>query len=603
MQNRRRFLRNTMLGTAGCMATTVRGAPISVEHIALQPGVAIGDTLRAIIAKARPSKRIELVFAEGEHIIADTPASTDGPRGETFAAELVFDGFDEVVVRGEGQGAELLFSDFQRGAMRFLHCRNVVAQNLRIDWPRPPFSTGEVVRCDGADIEVRVDNDFPLEKRLAVVSVIRYDPETRAPSPVPDAVMYYHLPPGNTAFLGPQRLRITLPEPRDLPPGALLSLQHAQYGCDGLHFWHCDDVRLENVVVHTCPGMAFHGHSGGDLEMLRCQAAPSTRQRRRLHSSTADGSHFVNFSGRVTIDQCSFINTGDDCNNTWGTYQYVVERLGARALRITHQGTAFMYPQRIAAGDVLEFIGPDLAPVARIPIKEAAVETETSTYRVELSEDLPASVRQGSFLLNASRLPSLRIRHCRCANTRGRGFLVTTRDAVIEHCRFERLQNGGVLALPMMEPWFQAAGLDGLTARENTFEQCNHGIGPCWGEIMVGAIHDGWTHGAVGVNRNVRIVNNTIRDTGNLWLHLGSVDGAVVEGNRIDNGNAQEPHKDWMKAAVTLVNARNVVFRNNQFHWERGGDARYAFWDVKQGVDLGTIRLEDNTGIPSLPGR
>ncbi|NIA14500.1 MAG: twin-arginine translocation signal domain-containing protein, partial [Nitrospiraceae bacterium] len=346
MLSRRHFLQGVAVTAAGLSTGTTDTSTSSAIRVAPTPGEPIGDTLREAIKKARPTGRIELVFPAGEHIIADTPASTGGPHPGTFAAELEFDGFDQVIIRGEGAGADLLFSDFQRGAFRFLHCDSVTVSNVRIDWPRPPFSTAEVTASNGADIEVRVDNDFSLDQLLTVTSVVRYDPDTHAPSPVPDAVMYYHLPPENTTFIEPQRLRITLPETRDLPPGALLSLQHAQYGFDGFHFWHCRHVHVADTTVHTCPGMAFHGHSCHNLTMHRCNVVPSRRQQRRLHSSTADGSHFVNFSGRVELDRCTFTNTGDDCNNTWGVFMYVVDRISPRELRITHQGTTFMFPQQ-----------------------------------------------------------------------------------------------------------------------------------------------------------------------------------------------------------------------------------------------------------------
>ena len=118
---------------------------------------------------------------------------------------------------------------------------------------------------------------------------------------------------------------------------------------------------------------------------------------------------------------------------------------------------------------------------------------------------------------------------------------------------------------------------------------------------MIGAVHRGWTHGAAGVNRNIHIAHNTIRDTGNLWLHIGSTDGALIEHNTIINSNAQEPHLDWMKSAVTLVNARNIQFTNNQFTWTRDQDDRFKFWDIQPGVKRDTLQAKDNQGFPPLP--
>ena len=610
MLSRRRFMR-VLSGATATMLTSSQGHAVVGDdsagkegqvRIAPNTGQPILKDLLAEVERARATGRIRLDFPEGEYILSNgDPLEGDGVN-KILTAEVTFKGFDEVIIQGQGAGAEFLCSSFFKGAFKFEHCKNVSVTNIKIDWPRPPFSTGVVTASTGSEVEVLIDDDFPVDKRLPVSYMLRFDPGTGAPWPAPDGLIMYNIPRENTTYLGPQRLRVKQTFDWAIPVGAVLSLQHANYGYQGMMFWHCDDIVLKDVTLGACPGMGFLAYSGRNITMTRCRVVPSKRQRRRFVTATADGSHFCNFSGHIELKDCQFEGTGDDPHNTWCVLFEVLERSSDTTLRLTHPGVAFMFPQRVEAGDVFEFNNLDtMAPQAKATVKSVKLQRHLGSYLVIFTEPLPKWVQAGTHGYDATRMPSLTIRRCRFANARGRGVLATTRNVIIEDNTFERLQHGGIQLSPEMFKFKMAAGLDNVLISRNRFINCNLGPLPSWGEIFIGAIMKGYRHGAAGINRNIVIRDNHIENTGTLWLHLGSTDGVVVENNTIVNGNSQDGYIDWMFAAVTLVNSRNVRFEGNRFSWSRGNDRAYSFWDIKENVDPDTLILKNNQGFPPLP--
>ena len=600
MISRRRFIRVASGAAAGAFVASKAHATPKEGKTAIEPdtGQPILEALLAEIERARPTGRILLDFPEGEYILSNgDPLEGDGVN-KILTAEVVFKGFDEVIIQGQGAGAEFLCSSFFRGAFKFEHCKKVSVRNIKIDWPRPPFSTGVVTASTGSEVEVLIDDDFPVDKLLPVSYMVRFDPATRAPWPVPGGLMMYNIPRENTTYLGPGRLRVKQTFDWPVPLGAVLSLQHANYGYQGMTFWHCDEIVLEDVTLHACPGMGFLAYSGRNITMTRCRVVPSKRQRRRLHTATADGTHFVNFSGHIELKECEFEATGDDPHNTWCVLFEVLERSNDTALRLSHTGVSYMFPQRVEPGDVFEFNDPDtMAPQSKATVESVKLDRRLGSYLVTFTEPLPEWVQAGTHGYDATRMPSLTIRGCRFAKARGRGVLATTRNVIIEDNTFDRLQHGGIQLAPEMLHFKVAAGLDNVLISKNRFINCNLGPSPSWGEIFIGAIMKGWRHGATGINRNIVIRDNHIENTGTLWLHVGSTDGIVVENNTIINGNSQDGYIDWMFAAVTLVNSRNIRFEGNRFSWSRGDDEAYSFWDIKENVDSNTLVVSGNEGF------
>jgi len=83
------------------------------------------------------------------------------------------------------------------------------------------------------------------------------------------------------------------------------------------------------------------------------------------------------------------------------------------------------------------------------------------------------------------------------------------------------------------------------------------------GAITVKCGHDsGGTHYPAGVHRNIKILNNTIRDTMNSGIYACSTDGIEILGNTIEHAS-QKPSLANGNYAIYLKNCVNGVVKDN----------------------------------------
>ena len=192
-------------------------------------------------------------------------------------------GFEDLVI--EGAGARLVFAGRARPFV-FVGCRAPAVRGVAVDWERAPFSQGEVVGvgAGGMTAEVRVDPEFPVDGSEAVAALGTYDRGTgltaRGGLDAYDAV-------GSVALVGAQRLRLGFTRPLALRPGDTVVMRHATYAASAFSFAWCSQVVVEDVTVHTTPGMGvFADHCSGAAVRRLCVAPPegSGRRSRRARS-------------------------------------------------------------------------------------------------------------------------------------------------------------------------------------------------------------------------------------------------------------------------------------------------------------------------------
>ena len=93
---------------------------------------------------------------------------------QTEGTALNISDFEDLVV--DGYGAQLLFCG-RTHPFIFSDCRAPVLRGVTIDWPRPPFSQGEVVSADasGRLADVRIDPGFPMDGSEPIRAIATYD--------------------------------------------------------------------------------------------------------------------------------------------------------------------------------------------------------------------------------------------------------------------------------------------------------------------------------------------------------------------------------------------------------------------------------------------
>lgn len=453
---------------------------------------------------------------------------TAGGNGQRPDILFPFSKVDGVTV--DGTGAELLVSGVT-GLFLFEACHGIEVKGLTIDWPRPPFSVGTVTAAEAFYFDVAVEPEYPVAGGEPVGAFMTYDPVTRLPA---HAGLDVYNDVERTELMGPQKLRVHLKHKLSVPVGLLVVLRHQVYGCQTFTFNRCADVQVHDCTVYTTPGMGLVASICENVTLRHFNVLKRPGSRRPM-SATADGAHFGGCKGTVSLEDCVFEGMGDDgANIKSGLYLIVRKRIDEHTVIAQHNLKMVDVPD---SGDVLEASHVDnLLPYASFHVARAELEPGGDKFhRVTFEEPLPAGLREGDVLGNASRAPVLRMRRCTVRANRARGVLCQTRDAVIEDCIFKDCTSSAVMVLTEVVHFFESIGTRNVVVRRNTVENCNYGAAAAEGSLCaVAYLKDFGYPPLPGVHKDVVFEDNRISGTDESGIFAAGVDGLILRNNVIE---------------------------------------------------------------------
>lgn len=458
----------------------------------------------------------------------------------------------------DGQGAELVMSG-KAAIFFFEECQNIVVKGLTVDWDRPPFSQGTVIASTPDSFDIQIEDNFPVEGGEPVGAFMSYDPETRLPD---GKNLDVYKAVERTELVGPQLLRVHLNRRLPVPVGTLLVLRHEVYGPGILRFDRCVNSLVSDFTVYTAGGMALTAHVSTDIALKHFNVLIRPDSGRML-SATADATHFAGCKGTVSLEDCTFEGMGDDgVNIKSGLYLIVRKRLDERSVLCQHNLKMADLPDE---GDQLEMSHMDtLLPFSSAKVKTADMELgEERLHRISFAKELPAELREGDVLGNASRVAKLRMKNCTVRANRARGVLCQTRDAVIEGCTFSNCTSAGILVLTETTCFHESIGTRDVTVRGNLIENCNLHAAAAEGALAALA----WLPGNAyppkpGVHRDVIFENNRIINTANSAIFAVGVDGLTIRGNTIEKA-CEKPTRENSRNAISIMNSARVVIEGN----------------------------------------
>lgn len=558
---------------AGPGSGSRRGWHAAMAALAAAPALAVdvtqfgarpddeGDDTAAFVAAVRavhegPARR--LIIPPGRYRL-----SAGGNAGSPHVL-LPFQGLEGVEI--EGTGAELQVSGVT-GLFSFGACRGVRVNGLTVDWPRPPFSAGLVTAASGRSFDVAVEPEYPVSGGEPVGAFMDYDPATRLP--MPGGLDVYHAV-ERTELIAPQVLRVHMNRDIQVPVGRLVVLRHQVYGSNAFVFHRCSDVVVTETTVYSAPGMGLVAGVCENVTLRRFDVRKRPGSRRPM-SATADATHFGGCKGTVLLEDCTFEGMGDDgANVKSGLYLTVRKRLDERAILGQHNLRMVDLPD---AGDTLEMSHVEtLVPFAAGTVRAASLEPgEGNLHRVAFAEPLPADLREGDVLGNASRTPALRMRRCTVRDNRARGVLCQTRDAVIEDCTFQGCTSAGVLVLTEVVYFFESIGTRDVTVRRNRFLGCNFGAASAEASLCALAyLKDFKYPPGPGVHRDVVLEENRIEGTDESAIFAAGVDGLTIRGNTIENA-CRRGRRPAGRTAIHVQDCVRVVLAENHVDPGRQG--------------------------------
>ena len=555
-----RFVPWIALAAAALYVAPIRVAALSVADYGAVPNDSEDDTAAFVEAfrEAQSNCDNQIVIPEGRyHLRAD---------GNPINRSALFPVSNVNGLTIDGQGAELMMTG-KAAVFFFSECQNIAVKGLTVDWERPPFSQGTVIASTPDSFDIQIEDNFSVEGEEPVGAFLSYDPVTRLPG---GGNLDVYGGVERTELVSPQVLRVYLNRRIPVPAGTLLVLRHEVYGSNILRFDRCSGVLVSDVTVYSGPGMALTARISTDISLKQFNVLirPGSG---RLMSTTADATHFSGCKGTVSLEDCTFEGMGDDgVNIKSGIYLMVRQRLDDRTVLCQHN---LKMPDLPDEGDVMEMSHMDtLLPFASGKVKTAEIDLGSeNVHRISFAQELPAGLREGDVLGNASRVAALRMNNCTVRSIRSRGVLCQTRDAVIENCSFRNCRSAGILVLTETSHFHESIGTRDVTVRGNLIENCN--LSPTKTEGALAAL--AWLPGNAyppkpGVHRDVIFENNRIINTANSAIFAVGVDGLTIRKNTIEKA-CEMPTRENGRNAISVMNSARVVIESNTIDPEQQG--------------------------------
>ncbi|HAV12882.1 MAG TPA: hypothetical protein DCX06_05225 [Opitutae bacterium] len=454
----------------------------------------------------------------------------------------------------DGQGSRLIFHG---RVCPFLirNCTGITLKNFSVDYVRPFVSQGTIQAVDTEAVTVRMDTENPyyfdggriwfsgdcyhqqgcqngkLFKRDSFLHCLEFDTHKRETAyGVQD---HYKMPASGVSEIEEGLIRLATSYPTPLPQiDNTLVISHDHRDCFGVCIDESSEVTIEGVDIYHTGAMAFIAQRSDTISLLSCTVAPHPNNGRMV-SSFADASHFVNCRGLIRIIGCRFENMLDDPVNVHGIYSPVCRIIDKHTIEVMnghHEQAGIPVADR---GAEIRFVDQNsLLPIAHGMVKRVE-SINRFTWRVEFVNALPSVIRTGDCIESLQWVPDVEIRDCVFGKNRARGPLISTAGSVkIEGNHFHHA-GSAIKISGDCNDWFESGAVKDVLIRNNIFDNCGYGK---WGTGII-AIDPEIRPSHLGHNayhQNISLIENEFRTFHQELIFARSVDGLIIQGNRIE---------------------------------------------------------------------
>ena len=558
-----------IMGTV-CADGNVQAADVfEFKAPAAQAGQDATPGVRAALEQCRKDGIHRLAFAPGRYDFWPDRAgekylfvSNNDEGLKRIAFPLT--GFDGMEI--DGRGASFVFHGY---IVPFLveNSRKVAIKNLSIDFARTFHSEGKVLAVAPESVDLEISEEFPYAIRQGILiftdgkspigpqttvksgevlypygSLLAFDPVRRETAYM--AKDRYGMQNGLVAReIGPRQVRLNLPKV-SAEPGNILVFGAAHREIPGIVVSDSAKTLLENVSLYHCGGMGVIAQRSSDIDLEKVRVTPAPGGR-RIVSVTADATHFVNCTGKITMRNCLFENQKDDATNIHGLYARIVkivapDKIEVRLVHSQQFGLDFIRP-----GTHLEIVdGPSLENRGETVV-EAVERINKEITLVTTAAPLPPTVQEGNAVANAdANTAEVLIENCVIRSNRARGLLLGSRGKVTVAGNTFHTPGTAIMFEGDARFWFEQAGVRDVTIRDNTFDNCNFGV---WGKacIEVASGIEKSCQKTSRYNHNITVENNLFRVFGpRSILSVYSVDGLKFRSNRLERTHTYPPQRE-----------------------------------------------------------
>jgi hypothetical protein len=432
-----------------------------------------------------------------------------------------------------------------------LKCKNIRLSNLTIDWQVPFHCEATVAKVepDGRRVELEIHDEFQFRvddgqfyfagegfEQEGIKNLLEFDRASRETrSMVWDN--YFMSRQGKPRLtyratqVGDRRVRLDLPNGlRSVPiEGNIFAMMPPKRLAPAIFVEDCTRVTLERVTIHHSGCMGLICQTSSDIDMIDSAVVPSGE---RIVSTTVDATHFVNCAGTIRVDNCDFSNHIDDAVNVHGIYVRVKSRLDDSRLRVEYYDHQQRGVKTIRPGDFVTLADGINVDVYLSAVVEDVEYLDAREAIVNLSPDLPESVREGDVINVLNRQANLLLRNNRIGKNRARGILISTAGQVLVEGNHFHTPGSAIRISGGVDFWYESGPVYRALIRNNVFDHCKYGN---WGRSVIDAVcvDSNEADSSSPYHGTIAIVDNEFRTHTSGLLTAYRVDHLVFRRNRI----------------------------------------------------------------------
>jgi hypothetical protein len=453
---------------------------------------------------------------------------------------------------------------------KIVNCNNLGVRNFRIDYIQPPNMTAKIIGLGEKNIDVEVLDNVPVKGGEPFIALQMYDSLTRLPTSVETFAGVK-----STELIGPKLLRLNMTNddrgsgfPRRLTVGNLLVMRQILGGYEPFEINDGDRILLENIAIYAGAGMGIVAIGVRDLTLKQVKIMPEPGTS-RLMSITADGTHFIGCRGTVILENCTIMGEGDDHLNLHGQYHFISKIISKRKIEArigTLSGMGMWDDSWVKGwtsvprtGESVEFCEKENLNIkGTAKIESFDFNRETGKSIITFDRDIPENLREEHVFQVIEQVPALRVSNCSFGFGRARGLLITTRDAIVENCTFDRVGGSPIFVCCEVD-WLETPAPANIKIINNNFINCGYAVANEGAAITVlfkqGKKVAGWI-------KNLEISDNILSGDNRAGVLAKQVDGLLIR-NNVFKG---------FKEAIVIGECKNVTIENN---FTGGGKIKY----------------------------
>lgn len=458
------------------------------------------------------------------------------PQGE-YVIALDLDNFKDITIQANGV---TLVQEGWYETVSITNATNVKIKGLKLTHKRPPFTTGEIIKSTAHYFDIKIDPiKYPYLTHKITGRVHYYDSGKHR--------VYTGGWNEKKELLDRETIRIY--SKTNPSTGDLCILRHSAHNRASILIKESSDIVLENVTIHSQPGMGVIGHRSENIVMRNLQVIPAAGT---VTSTNTDATHFTSCKGNILFDACKFGGQGDDCTNIHN-YYWSIYKESNNDIRITVENAdlhalSLDYPD---IGDTLVLVSKDkLAPVEYYITKK--VHTSLKDWKVIVTLDKPMEHDVNEFYMtNITRRPSVDIINNIVRSHMARAFLIKTRNVRMVGNVIQN-SSGSAIQLGAEAGWRESGPVENILIEHNWIIGCGYGHGRQKGTAI--SLEVNGVKGTPEIlNRNIIIRNNVIEAVGNEAIYISATKEIEIKDNEISGSTH----------GILIENSESIDVRNN----------------------------------------